>query len=331
MAMLRFPLIVAVVFIHTSIKGADNCASYLAIRNIFSSILCGEIAVPTFFFISGYLFFYQIQSLSCDVYLKKLKRRVQTLLIPYLFWNMVVLVAFWFAHKLLPQYISQDFNNVPSYTWVDYCRAFWDRPGVYPICYQFWFIRDLMVYCIVSPLIYWVIRHCSQYVCFAFLLIPFVYNDFIFYFCMGSYFSIRQIDVISFLQKFRYAYMPICLLSFVLQLFLEDEFWMHCFIWSGIPTVAYVAQALVLNGKKIPEWLTETSFWIYAVHGLPIVLLTTTVLPLFFRELSDLQCVILYLLSPLCLVGICIIIYHILKIFVPRFLSVIIGNRISAH
>ena len=66
---LRFPLTVAVVYIHFNISrkgisvhglnyGTDNPDWYTFIINLFSSVIA-SIAVPLFFLISGYLFFCQ--------------------------------------------------------------------------------------------------------------------------------------------------------------------------------------------------------------------------------------------------------------------------------
>lgn len=47
------------------------------------------VAVPVFFIISGYFFFYNIKEFNSGVYVTKLKKRGRTLLIPYLLWNLL--------------------------------------------------------------------------------------------------------------------------------------------------------------------------------------------------------------------------------------------------
>lgn len=93
---LRFPLIVAVVFIHTDLFNATAGGAspvneglfpmYSLLRHVISEELA-RIAVPLFFFVSGFLFFYRSE-FSLKTYGQKLKKRVRTLLIPYIFWNM---------------------------------------------------------------------------------------------------------------------------------------------------------------------------------------------------------------------------------------------------
>ena len=94
-AFLRFPLIVGVVFIHNyrpsiivgnEVMGSEtHMPTYSFIGQLFSQYI-GWISVPLFFFFSGFLFFYKADY-SLQTYIYKIKRRISTLLIPYLFWN----------------------------------------------------------------------------------------------------------------------------------------------------------------------------------------------------------------------------------------------------
>ena len=51
-----------------------------------------RIAVPMFFFISGYYAFYKKDWSQRSIWTVELKKRVKTLLIPYLLWNSIYLV-----------------------------------------------------------------------------------------------------------------------------------------------------------------------------------------------------------------------------------------------
>lgn len=95
---LRFPLIVGVVFIHSFGKPFDYEAldiynlSGIDCYNLFRvsvSKVLTHVCVPTFYFISGYLFFKGLESWNSARYKEKLKRRVKTLLIPFLIWNTI--------------------------------------------------------------------------------------------------------------------------------------------------------------------------------------------------------------------------------------------------
>ena len=90
---LRFPLCVAVVLIHININTKD-CESPLLFNNtyyLFSQIL-PRVAVPLFFVFSGFLFFSKLDQFSLYDYREKLLKRINTLFIPYMFWNAVLIV-----------------------------------------------------------------------------------------------------------------------------------------------------------------------------------------------------------------------------------------------
>ena len=59
-----------------------------AIFIFFKRGIC-SVAVPTFFFISGYLFFLNVNNFKKEVYLKKLRKRFFSLFIPYICWNLI--------------------------------------------------------------------------------------------------------------------------------------------------------------------------------------------------------------------------------------------------
>ena len=114
-AFLRFPLIVGVVLIHCYYKELpiggvkvpvmDEYPIYKLIADLFSQVLA-RTAVPLFFLISGYLFFYK-SSFSWPMYGSKLRKRAQTLLLPYLFWNGALVGLHLLIELLFPSVLYQ--------------------------------------------------------------------------------------------------------------------------------------------------------------------------------------------------------------------------------
>jgi len=107
---LRFPLIIGVLFIHNATStvtipgvtfGTDAFMPvFLTCSNLFSQVL-GRIAVPLFFFISGFLFFLNVKTFDTVCYKNKLQSRMKTLLTPYLFWN-VLTICFYYLCTYIP-------------------------------------------------------------------------------------------------------------------------------------------------------------------------------------------------------------------------------------
>ncbi len=122
-------------------------------------------AVRLFFMVSGMLFF---RNYSHKGYLKKIKSRIHTLLIPYLIWNTV-----WMLFEIVTSYtpISQLFIlrekfviNLPNVL---------DGIFRYGCNSVFWFILQLMALNLVSPVIYYVIKNKKVALAFCVLFIAF--------------------------------------------------------------------------------------------------------------------------------------------------------------
>lgn len=116
---LRFPLALLVLLIHvnpqnreifTPIQTVD--ISHLTTASIYSIIgragyYFSQVAVPFFFFTSGYFFFYKVRQWNIQCYKKKIEKRLKTLLVPYLLWNILALcfmilnkcMGVWLLHK----------------------------------------------------------------------------------------------------------------------------------------------------------------------------------------------------------------------------------------
>ena len=119
---LRFPLIFLIILLHcySTVGLPGNHGMYFRILYPFSLWL-GETGVPGFFFISGFLFFFSKKSFHL-----KLQTRYQTLLVPYLLWNALLLALYIVAFMAgYPQDING--KNIADYTFIDYIRVFWDR------------------------------------------------------------------------------------------------------------------------------------------------------------------------------------------------------------
>lgn len=165
---LRLPLIAFVVLVHcdfvSEVPELSDSVQYPG-YNYMSEIihlLFSQSAVLLFFFFSGYLFFIRISDYKSKTYLKKLSNRTRTLLVPYLFWNLIIIVGYliiqWFAPTFLPG------ENVAEYNAKDWLVSLWDASAVrnyssLPLNQPLWFIRDLMVVVICSPLVYIFIKY----------------------------------------------------------------------------------------------------------------------------------------------------------------------------
>lgn len=156
---LSFLVMILVVFAHAGTydlhfqNGAagayDNWC--LFIQNYISGGL-SRAAPGLFFIISAYLFFFNFT--SWNDFGPKIYKRGRTLLVPYLLWSAYG-ILFLALLQALPQ--SRPFFNKTPISSYDSTQLL-DTLFFHPVPYQFWFLRDLIVLIVLSPLLYLGVR-----------------------------------------------------------------------------------------------------------------------------------------------------------------------------
>lgn len=184
--LVKFPLAFMVVMLHSYVAvngfhisevdynhltGTDW---YSLVGITFSHVLT-QVAVPMFFFISGFLFYVGIQEWQWTKYADKLKRRIKTLLVPYLSWNTVqaliivsvMVLAYFLFGKPLDRIVNwfHEIGGLTGIYWSNQATAVIKENVIgcsvlktYPLLIPMWFIRDLMVTVLLSPVIWWLLR-----------------------------------------------------------------------------------------------------------------------------------------------------------------------------
>lgn len=339
----RFVMMLAVLFLHgyTSVQMYQDVMAmpgYRAITKVFG-LQFGELGVPAFFAISGYLFFYGYKQ-TVDSYLSKVKRRVHSLLIPYLFWNIFFLAVYYVA-EYIPS-VRELFNEgrglVQDYTLTDYLRALWaeERTGA-PFLNQLWFVRNLMGLVVFSPLIYFLIKTCKGGGIFImaigwYLGAEWYYwvNTFFFFF-LGAWFSMNGRSFVGTINQYR---KPI-IISFVVLALLDLIFmnhpishWFHrAELMLGTPFVLTVISWMVEKGyARDIKFLSASSFFVYVVHD-PMLRFIRKFSLRFLDHTSDVQMILGYFMSIALDLLIVYLVYWLLSRYAPRFLSVVSGGR----
>lgn len=335
---LRFPLIFLIILLHcySTVRLTGEHGLFFKVIYPFSLWL-GETGVPGFFFISGFLFFF-----SKKRYLQKLETRFHTLLIPYLLWNALLLgiyiVVFIAGY---PQEIHG--KSIADYTFIDYVRAFWDR-GSYdngnfvPILCPFWYIRNLLIMSVVSPLLHYVIKYVREayllIVAFWWLLTP--HNAFIsqtiLFFSLGAYFSITKKNPLVFFSKSKKLFILLCAIFAIADILVHTIYvtpinlQIHRLaLIFNIPTLLLLADYCCLNNWN-PKILPKTAFIVFSIHY-PIVVIIRRICVGRFGEASDIIHIPLYFLCIILVIIICLSIYIIMDKYLPRIKSILSGNR----
>ena len=223
----RFPLAVMVVLIHaTLIYEQKNGIPYIketgtpiycAIDFLFRQSICA-LAVPLYFFISGMLFFWNIEKLNLEIFKKKIKSRIFSLFIPYLCWNLLIVAYIFIVQQLFPGLMSAKNKLVSDYSTIDFLNCFWNMSlvnkggGNFPIDGPLWFIRDLMIMNLLSPLVYFVLARTKKWGAISLLVIwgfdlLGTFGNFasaILFYSFGAYWGITKLNILEKTEKFKY-------------------------------------------------------------------------------------------------------------------------------
>jgi len=132
-----------------------NITTYFQL--FFTEGIC-RAAVPLFFVTSGYLYYRNFQATAkwhCD----KIFKRLKTNGIPFLFWGLAV-IAFFAIAQAIPataQYFASPDRNVMEFSATDWLTKVFIDPLNSPL----WFLRDLLILAVFSPLITLVCKRLS--------------------------------------------------------------------------------------------------------------------------------------------------------------------------
>jgi len=350
---LRFPLIVGVVFIHTFSStaglahgrvGAGNSATWQEFVPFFISNGLARIAVPLFFMISGYLFFQG--EWSREKYMSKLKRRVHTLLIPYLFWNVATL-AFFAVAQSIPQ-TSIYFSNIVwppirAFALFDYVNALFGITVIYPIAFQFWFIRSLMVLVICAPVIHYFLAR--KWLELPFTIVMFGLWFFVnkpgpsvvllaaFFFCFGAYLAGEGKNV-TCLDKYGLWISSLFCGALILRTVFQDSRipFDKLVVVAGVPSIWWL-MGQVSRAPKLKSLLLSpsgASFFVFAAHE-PLLTVSRKIIFRFLAPTSGAAILAVYFLVPTCIIAFLVVLHGALQKIMPSLLEVITGSAVRAR
>lgn len=327
---LRLPLMLLVVFIHVKynvlITLPKTDLSYSVV--FFFTQIISRIAVPSFFVISGYYFFFDIakqNSFSLQDYKTKLSKRVFSLLIPYLIWNL-----FYCLFKSI--FFEQNFFLLLS--------KIFAYPM--PVAFQFWYIRDLMIMCLISPLLYWLIKKIKWFLLLILLLVWFlnlkiVIDTPLLFFSLGAYFSIERKNVVSLLEKIKpYVFLFVLffgVMDFVFNLSptnifhkAENIYLIHClFILSGVAGAFCFAVYFVKNKQADKFSNSSLVFLLFAIHPLTTLYLFTPLLITIFG--NEISLLVAYFVPIIFSIVVAYILYCLMNKFFRHLLFILVGRR----
>jgi len=345
---LRFPLIVAVIFIHCNLlvknPELETMPVFYFLVYITMKLVC--IAVPLFFFISGFLFFKE-GLFDFALYRKKLKSRIHTLLIPYLLWNIIFFVIISIMQLIKPDTLFFLHKHIGDLRWQDFLWIFWDiskitgLPDDQRACLvgAFWFLQCLFVLFLVSPIIYYLVKYLRH---FVLIIIGFLYfTDYIpempgiqcnaiVYYMLGAYFSIMHIDFIKLFKKIPVqAHIALMIAAILVSYWLNDNDTIYNITDLFVQVAVFAITAYMIENQRWKEnnYLVSSVFFVFAVHRLFSAALMTISCYIIPSIGNELFLYLYYILMVLLTVLASLAVYHISKSYLPRTTNVLNGRR----
>ena len=209
----RISLIVGLVFLHYQAFPDSDVSPFVGIdleRHPVATFINSFVlffffsVVPLLSMVSGWLFFAFKAEGAGVALLKRIRRRLASLYMPLVVWNALFLAVLALLYFNAPEHALLDKLNLrfSGATVADYVNAVF---GVtqHPIAFQFWFVRDLFVTMLVSPLLWLSLRH-TPYMGMALLgaawlagsgLGIFFRTDVAFFFYLGGFIRTRGIEL----------------------------------------------------------------------------------------------------------------------------------------
>jgi surface polysaccharide O-acyltransferase-like enzyme len=332
---------IAVVWIHAkfiasrwqSVMEDESIISRLSavIQYVFSENI-GRLAVPLFFCISGFFYFQKYDG-TLSVYVKGLKNKVFSILVPYVIWAGLWAMAYLFldrAHEYSLFHIIDlfVFNPVP---------------------FQFWFLQALMIMILCSPIIFYGLKLGRHWVLIILAIAWFCQTDKLMgisggllFFSVGAWIS--QKKKIPQLTGRLSAILLLCyvltlILNVVIYSLIPDQTWMLRIVLVKIEVLLGLSFVLLwifsagvsTNQPTLINVLKEQSgfvFFLYAMHEpLQSFLKTIWIAQLSFRSPSAILAA--YLIIPLMTIALSFVVYHIINLRLPNFTRLLTGNRSS--
>lgn len=303
--------------------------------------MLNNIAVPMFFTISGYLLAVKFIP-SWKNYTSMIHKKLIRLGQPLLIWTSVFLLLYYIAQQLpaTASLFSGENELIRQYNLMDYIDAYTGFRSGFTFVGQYWFLRNLLILCLFSPLIIRFYRHTrltgfllTLAVCIALRFVNLYIADSIFFFSTGIYMATDEKAAAFVAGKIR----PVTLLFVLLTIL--------CFIGFSVPSMAglyngmfyfYVLTGFIVIARAV-RWmlsknignkvllLTGGSYFVFLIHQQILMFLKRIVYKTLPAD-SALEVFIAYLLTPAIIIILAYIAYFLLKKYACRLLNILTGK-----
>ncbi len=310
----------------------SNCLNWLSASYLFAG------ATSVFFLISGYLFFRNYD--SPGAYRGKLKRRLFTLAVPYLLWNLIaskwVLKFFALIIRHDPISAAEIFGTASVFS------VFVGQPPMFfPADSPLWFMRELMLMCLFAPAINRMMRCGAAPLILVGLfatwrlLSIFIggwldgFTQSLFFFSLGAYICINGINPFSCWKKFLWPS-----IAFLVIFLTCTKLWeQNLEYWIGFTDLAKVSILMTAS-----DWLSRqrygtdiayfgsATFFLYVTHCI-LIWQTQKFMFHVFNPTTDAAVLFTVIFTEIAALAVLLAIWEILCRLAPRAAYILTGGR----
>ena len=363
LSMIKFPLACLVIVLHLGLPNQHDFypnAGLLHITEEITGIIevlfskyIVHLAVPTFFAISGYLFFKNVNEFTRSIYLTKIKSRFMSVLVPYILWNFLYLVFLLFMKALGVIAHGNDIKGIMEFIQGNggWCNMMWSSQELaqknilgntvtsyFPINAPLWFLRDLYIAMLLSPILYFLAKKTEMWfiavmACLYYLQWQLPFPGFsitaIFFFSLGALVAIKKYDLVRFSVKYKnviYSLTLILIPILFIQKYSDMAF--PVFRLLGVFALLAIFSSLSYHEKLLHslEKMTEFSMFVFVAQYFFLDICRGFLIGLVSGG-GLLRETFLYVITPVFIISLMWITYIGAKKVCPKSLSFTLGNR----
>lgn len=310
------------------LSAAEDPLSRAAAHFEISANKLEAVCVPMFYVISGYLFF---RGFTPEQLFPKWKRRIFTLLIPYVLWC-TLSYLFYVLVSLIPPVaarVNPESTKLPTLSFASWLSCL--RSATYT---PLWFLSSLMVLTLLAPVIWLLFRNHLKKVPtgIIFLLISFLIKEGIIrlhvpynvtnYF-IGAYIGMNHPGLPFRRAKKLSVYAGIGILLVIISVF------------TGLPQDTEIRNLLLIGliwiftdhfdlDREIP-WFFRISFFLYCAHLIPLTILDKLFLIAFGK--GPVQALVSYVMNPPVITVFLTGVAFLLRKYLPGAWKLLTGSR----
>lgn len=261
-------------------------------------------AVPLFFLFAAFL-----QAKKADPYPTLLKKKAKSLLLPYAVWLVVYFLYFGVLKLMLTKIAPQILGN-PGETFLSWSASDWlykflgynpeyeglafaGARGLPELAIQFWFVRDLLILTVLSPILIALVKKApaaffalSSAVFLLGVPVYFVQTQALFFYAAGLYWGVYEDSLLQKIDRIKWSEAVVLFFAaFVcLNVFFEGRgtcYWLM--VLAACVLLLKSGKVIAQNESvfKIARALSRYSFFIFAIHMLLLGLVQRFWLALF--------------------------------------------------